>query len=178
MIGSTIITNSQKNDQASAPNVECRTDKNKNIYLRRKTLMEKLESQKLTYIPNGICDSFVKFNYPSINVVVDKIESIEIKKSKRHMKLLKKIKEKNEEYDKNNFYYQQYIRNGGNIEYAITEGVKEWFYQHKTTYDKHLKQCKNQELAKANALNEYIKTNGADKYTKMIKASEIVLQLY
>ena len=73
------------------------------------------------------------------------------------MKLLKKLKEKNEEYDENNFYYQRYIRNGGNIEYAITDGIKEWFYQHKTTYRKHLIQCKNQDLAQANALNEYIK---------------------
>ena len=162
----------------NTPNINCTNGENKNIFLRRKTLMEKLHARKLTYVPNGICDSFVKFNCSPINIVVNTIENKENKKSKRHMKLLKKLNEKKEEYDKNNFYYQQYIRNGGNIDYAITEGIKEWFYKHKTTYCKHLKQCKNQYLAQAIALNEYIKKNGSDKYTKMIKATEIILKIY
>lgn len=158
--------------------VDCDIGANRQVFLRKKTIQEKLAEKKLDYVKNGVCDSFIKFNTPKIEEVVEKIEKNDEKKIKRLTRLVKLIKEKGEIYDEKISYYQRYIRNGGNLEYHVTEGIKEWFYVNKTNYLKHLKNCKDEDVAQAKALNEYIKYNGSDRYTRMIRDTEIVLNLY
>lgn len=149
-----------------------------NILLRKKELFEKLDNEKLNYIKNGICDSYIKFGKPSLDTVINSIHEKNNIKSKRLQKLINLLKEEGEEYDENNSYYKNYIKNGGDIRYAINEGIKEWFFMNKTHYLKFLKKYKNEEIAELKALNKYINDFGTDKYTEYIRKSEMNIKLY
>lgn len=153
-------------------------DKNNKILLRKKKLFDHLDNEKLEYIKHGICDAYIKFGTPSLDVVVRDMQNLSEKKMTRLKKLLKKLKDEGEIYDENNYYYQSYIKNGFDFDYAVNEGIKEWFYINKTNYLEFLKNYKDEDKAQAEAYNQYVKQNGFDKYTERIKKTEMLLELY
>lgn len=152
--------------------------KNKKIILRKKKLFNELSENKLEYIKNGICDFYIKYGKYSINEVIETIKTKNIKEERRLNILLKKLKKEGEIYDENISYYRNYIKNGGNIEYTIVNGVKEWFYINKTDYLELLKRYKNEDIAKSYAFNTYITNNGRDKYIKRIQDTELTIRIY
>src|SRR5579872_2872269 len=151
---------------------------NERVLLRKRQLFDQLSDNKLEYTRNGICDSFIKFGTPSLNTVIEDVQKKSEIQTKRLRKLLRRLKEEGEVYDERISYYKQYIKNGGDIDYYVEEGIKEWFYINKTNYLKFLKMYKNEDLSQTKAFNEYIKNVGYDKYTERIRRSEMVLRLY
>jgi len=153
-------------------------DRNNKIVLRKKQLFDHLSENKLEYISNGICDQYIKYGKPSLENVVDDIQNKTDRQTKRLLKLLKKLEKENEQYDPNNSYYQQYVKNGGNLDEIINEGIKEWFYVHKTNYPELLEIYKDEDKAQAQAFNNYVKQYGTDRYTERIRKSEMTVVLY
>lgn len=153
-------------------------NKTNKILLRKRQLFNQLSDKKLEYIKNGICDSYIKYGKPSLNDVIDNIQSKTEAKARRLNMLLIRLHNENEKYDENNSYYSKYINNGGNLNEIINEGIKEWFYINKTNYLHYLKLYKNEDVAQTKAFNAYIKNHGHDKYTERIIKSEMVLRLY
>jgi hypothetical protein len=45
----------------------------KNIIIRKKKLIDNLCENKLEYIKNGICDSYIKFGKPDLPIVIENI---------------------------------------------------------------------------------------------------------
>lgn len=152
--------------------------KNKKILLRKKELFDHLNDNKLEYIKNGICDSYIKYGTPSLNDVINNIQTKSEIQSKRLTRLIKRLKKEGEVYDENVSYYKKYVKYGGDISQTIEEGIKEWFYINKTNYLELLKTYKEEDKAQAKAFNQYIKQHGPDKYTEKIRRSEMVLRLF
>ncbi len=153
-------------------------DKNRKILLRKNKLFEHLNDEKLIYVKNGICDSYIKFGTPSLKDVVNNIQNKSEKQIKRLRLLLKRLKEEGELYDENISYYEKYIKNGNDLTLTVEEGIKEWFYINKTNYLEILKIYKDEDIAQAIAYNNYIKKNGPDKYTERIRNTEMILKIY
>lgn len=151
---------------------------NERILLRKKQLFDKLTDNKLEYTKDGICDSFIKFGVPELNTVIKDVQQKTDVQSKRLGILIKRLRKEGEIYDENNTYYKKYIKYGGDIDYHIDEGIKEWFYVHKTKYIEYIKCYKDEDKAQAKAFNDYIKTGGHDKYTCRIYRSEMIIRLY
>jgi hypothetical protein len=152
--------------------------KDKKILLRKKELFDHLSDKKLRYIKNGICDSYIKYGTPSLNDVISDIHTKSEIQLKRLERLIRRLKKEGEVYDENVSYYNKYVKYGGNIDHAIEEGIKEWFYINKTNYLELLKIYKEEDKAQAKAFNQYIKRHGSDKYTEKIRKTEMVLRLY
>jgi len=152
--------------------------KDKKILLRKKELFDHLSDKKLRYIKNGICDSYIKYGTPSLNDVISDIYTKSEIQLKRLERLIKRLKKEGEVYDENVSYYNKYVKYGGDIDHAIEEGIKEWFYINKTNYLELLKIYKEEDKAQAKAFNQYIKRHGSNKYTEKIRKTEMVLRLY
>jgi len=152
--------------------------KNSKILLRKKELFDNLNDRKLEYVRNGICDSYIKFGTPSLEHVIDNIQTKTDVQSKRLMRLIKRLNKECEVYDENISYYRKYIKYGGDLDYTVEEGIKEWFYINKTNYLEFLKIYKDEDKAQAKAFNNYIKRNKPDKYTERIRKSELILRLF
>lgn len=152
--------------------------KNSKILLRKKELFNQLDEKKLEYKKYGICDSYIKYGKPSLNDVIENIQTLTDKKLNRVLRLTKRLKKEDEIYDENISYYKNFINNGGDIEYTIQEGVKEWFYINKTNYLEFLNRYKDEDLAKAKAFNAYIRQYGYDKYTEKIRKTEMIVNIY
>ncbi|VBB17785.1 hypothetical protein YASMINEVIRUS_248 [Yasminevirus sp. GU-2018] len=148
------------------------------ILLRKKVLFEKLCDNKLEYVKDGVCDSFIKYGTPSLDTVIQDIQQKTDIKSKRLTRLLKRLRKEGEPYDEKVSYYAKYIKNGGDLDYHVSEGIKEWFYLNKTEYPELLKIYKDEDKAQAKAFNNYIKKNGTDKYTERIRQTEMVIRLH
>lgn len=153
-------------------------DKNTKILLRKKKLFDHLSDEKLEYIKYGVCDAYIKYGTPSLDVVVKDMQTKSSKKMIRLEKLLNKLRQEGEIYDEKNSYYQSYVKNGCDIDYAVDEGIKEWFYINKTNYLELLKIYKDEDKAQAHAFNEYVKQNGSDKYIERIRKTDMSLNLY
>lgn len=152
--------------------------KNKKFLLRKKELFDHLNDNKLEYIKNGICDSYIKYGTPSLNDVISDIQTKSEIQTKRLHRLIKRLKKEGEIYDENVSYYRKYVKYGGDIDYTIDEGIKEWFYKNKTNYLEFLKTYKEEDKAQAKAFNQYIKQHGTNKYTEKIRKTEMVLRLF
>lgn len=152
------------------------TSKNK-ILLRKKQLFEILNDNKLEYVKNGVCDSYIKFGTPPLNNVIDDIKTKTEGRINRLNRLLKRLRKEGEVYDEKNSWYQRYINTGSDINKAVDEGIKEWFFYHKTEYPDMLKMYKNEDFAQTKAFNAYIEKHGADRYTERIRKSEMVLEI-
>jgi hypothetical protein len=156
-------------NEANVPNIRY----NNKILLRKKRLFNVLTMSKLEYKKNGICDSYIKYGKPSLNDVVSTVQIKTNNKISRLNKLLKKLKEENELYDENITYYQEYIRNGGDLNYMVEEGIKEWFYKNKTDYPELLAKYKDEDVAMSFAYNNYyVKKYGFDKYIERVNNKE------
>jgi hypothetical protein len=153
-------------------------ENNERIVLRKTQLFDKLKNNKLEYTRDGICDSFIKFGTPPLNTVIDDVQKKIELQTKRLTRLLKRLRYEGEIYDESNSYYKRYIKYGGDIDYYVDEGIKEWFYINKTKYLENLKIYKDEDKAQAKAFNDYIKTVGHDKYTERIRQTEMVIRLY
>ena len=151
--------------------------KNNKILLRKKELFDHLNNNKLEYIKNGICDSYIKYGTPSLNDVINNIQIRSDVQTKRLTRLINRLKKKGEMYDENVSYYKKYVKYGGDIKHTIDEGIKEWFYINKTNYLELLKIYKEEDKAQSKAFNQYIKQYGPNKYTEKIR-SEMVLRLF
>jgi Zn-finger nucleic acid-binding protein len=132
----------------------------------------------MEYKKNGICDAYIKFGYPELNDIVQTIQTKSEIEMSRLSKLLRRLRKEDEEYDENNTYYKKYIKDGGDINFIISEGIKEWFYIKKTNYLELLKLYKSEDIAQSKAYNQYIKQHGSDKYTERIRKTELVMRLY
>ena len=165
-------------DKDNNSKVIINSEKNNKILLRKKELFHHLDEKKLQYVQNGICDSYIKYGVPALHDVVSNIELNTELNTKRLLRLIKKLKKEGEIYDENISYYKNYIRNGGDIDYTVNEGIKEWFFINKTNYVELLKVYKDIDRAQAKALNVYINTYGNDKYTERIIGSEMSIKLY
>tara|TARA_B110000908_G_C9993537_1_gene330902 strand:+ start:59 stop:571 length:513 start_codon:yes stop_codon:yes gene_type:complete len=152
--------------------------KQQKIILRKKHLFNELSENKLEYKKNGICDAYIKYGKHNINDVIDIMKNKNLKEEQRLRILLKKLKKENELYDENISYYRDYIKNGGNINYTVSNGIKEWFYINKTNYIELLEQYRNEDIAKSYALNTYLKKEGRDRYTKRIQDTEMTIRIY
>lgn len=120
---------------------------NSKLKLRRKKLISKLSDRKLKYIENGICDMYIKYGKPSIDVVINDIENNDRKKNNRLLELMSKLNEIDFEYDSNNTYFRDYVSRGGDIDFTIEEGIMEWFYKNFTDYEDLLKKYKDEDRA-------------------------------
>jgi len=165
------------NIKGETRDIKIRHLRNSKILLRKKELFDELSDNKLEYKKNGICDSFIKFGTPSLNVVIQTVQEKTDSETNRLIKLIKRLKRENELYDKNNSYYKKYIRNGGDIEYHVNEGIIEWFYCHKTDYIKLLGKYKNANIAEAKAFNRYVQKYGNDRYTERIRKDEMIVSI-
>ena len=168
---------SQKNNNDYDKPVIHRIEQQK-IILRKKNLFEELSENKLVYKKNGICDAYIKYGRNNINDVIETIKKKNSREEKRLRILLKKLKKENEIYDENISYYRDYIKNGGSINYTVSNGIKEWFYINKTDYLELLEQYRNEDIAKSYALNTYLKKQGKDRYTKRIQDTEMTIRIY
>ena len=148
------------------------------IMIRKKELFEKLCDNKLEYIKNGSCESFIKYGTPSIDTVIRNIQHKTNIETKRLIRVLKRLKQNGEVYDETNKYYAKYIKDGRDFEYNVIEGMKEWFYKNRTDYMILLKLYKDDDIAKAMAFNKYVRNHPADKYTNLIIQSEMIIRLY
>jgi hypothetical protein len=175
-----IINQKEENNELCTNNIVIKYAKKKDrkILLRKKELFDHLNDNKLEYIKNGICDSYIKYGTPSLKDVINNIQSKSEVQMKRLTKLINRLKEEGEIYDEKISYYAQYVKRGGDLEYTINEGIKEWFYVNKTNYLELLKIYKEEDKAQAKAFNTYIKNYGADKYTERIVKSEMVVRLF
>ena len=68
-------------------------------------------------------------------------------KINRLVELIEKLKEYGKKYNENVSYYQKYIRNGGDINYMIREGLKEEYYLTDETYNFYLNAYKDENIA-------------------------------
>jgi hypothetical protein len=152
--------------------------KNSKVLLRKKELFDNLTDRKLEYIKDGICDSYIKYGKPSLEDVICNIQNKTEIEMKRLIRVIKRLKKEGEVYDENISYYKSFIKYGGDIDYIIEEGIKEWFYIHKTNYLELFKIYKDEDKAQAKALNNYIKNHKPDKYTERIRKTEMVLRLF
>lgn len=174
------MNNKKKREERKKGNTDdiiIRQPRNSKVLLRKKELFNELSDNKLEYRKNGICDSFIKFGTPSLNVVIQTVQEKTESETNRLIKLLKCLKRENELYDENNSYYKKYIRNGGDLEYHVNEGIVEWFYCHKTDYKKLLAKYKNVDIAEAEAFNRYVRKNGNDRYTERIRKNEMIVSI-
>lgn len=151
---------------------------NERVLLRKKQLFDQLTNNKLEYMGDGICDSFIKFGTPELNIVIEGVQKKTEIQTKRLVNLLKRLKKEEEIYDENISFYKRYIKNGGDLDYYVDEGIKEWFYINKTNYLEFLKNYKDEDRAQAKAFNEYVKNIGHDKYTERIRQTEMVIRLF
>jgi len=148
------------------------------IRVRKKQLFETLETEKLQYIENGLCDQYIRFGLHGIENVVRQIKDREMVEEKRLIRLLREIKKTGTNYDQNIDWYSDYIKKGGDLKKTVSNGSKEWFYLHRTEYPNLLKKYKNEDLAQSKALQQYIKTNGTDQYTEMIRKDDMSVKIY
>lgn len=164
-----IVKNDQyfnHNNEHVNPIVKIRNDANQKIRIRKKQLFDKLDSHKLTYIKGGICDSFIKFGYPTLDQVIMNIKELTLQEEKRLEKLLNVLKRNALKYDSRVLYYKEYIEQGTNIGTALIEGKKEWFYINMTDYLELVKIYKDEDKAQQIALKKYIKKNGHDTFVQ------------
>lgn len=143
---------------------------NSKIKVRKKRLISKLSDKKLKYTKNGICDMYIKYGKPSIDDVINDIENSNRKKQNRLLELLSRLNELELNYDNNNSYFRDYVNRGGDIEYAIDEGIMEWFYKNFTNYEDLL--CKYKDEDRAIFLSKINKSK-----IKEINKSEQVFKL-
>lgn len=132
--------------------------------IRKQKLMDKLESKKLQYIKNGICDAYVKYGKPEISIVVRKVTEILKLEDKRKTNIMKKLLRKSIKCDdvyKVN-YFREYIENDTDLNTAVTEGEKELFLLENTKYSKYLYELYDEEKAEKKALNEYTRIHRND----------------
>ena len=167
-----------QNDNNDYNKPTIRHTKHEKIILRKKQLFVELSENKLEYKKNSICDAYIKYGKYSKNDVIDIMKNKNLKEAKRLRILIKKLKKEGEIYDENISYYRDYIKNGGNIKYIISNGIKEWFYINKTDYLELLKRYRNEDIAKSYALNAYLRNNGKDRYTKRIHDTEMIIRIY
>jgi len=168
-----------KLDKKDKHEVIIKYEKNSNrVLLRKKQLFDQLTNNKLEYTGDGICDSFIKFGTPPLNTVIENVQKRTEVQTKRLTRLLKRLRTEGEIYDENISFYQRYVKNGGDIDYYVDEGIKEWFYKHKTNYSRFLEMYRDEDRAQAKAFNDYVKTVGHDKYTERIRQSEMILRIY
>lgn len=143
-----------------------KNDRNQKIIVRKKQLMDRLDSQKLTYVRGGICDSFIKYGFPSLEKVISDVEEMTKQEEQRLMNLITELKKIELRYDSRVSYYKEYVEQGTHLKTAIREGKKEWFYINMTDYLELVDFYKDEDMALTIALDRYIDTHGYDEYVK------------
>lgn len=151
--------------------------KNSKVLLRRKELIDHLNDKKLEYTKFGICDSYIKFGKPSLETVIDNIQTKTSSQTKRFTLLLKRLKKEGEIYDETISYYRDYIINDGDLDHVVNEGIKEWFYVNMTNYSELLKLYKDEDKAQHHAFNTFINNNRPNRYTERIRKSDLAINL-
>ena len=141
---------------------------------RRKRLFNELSMLKLDYVRGGICDSYIKFGHPPIEDVIKYMTMSTQEEEQRLEKLLEILKSNNILYDSRVSYYKEYVEQGTDLDTAIIEGKKEWFYINLTEYNDILKKYKDEEKSMKIALRRYVRKNGYDyNFYKFLDEKEI-----
>jgi hypothetical protein len=133
------------------------------IKVRKRQLFDKLNSRKLTYIRGGICDSFIKYGYPSLDEVIDDVQNTIELEDQRLEKLIRHLEKRRLIYDSKVSYYREYVEQGTDLRTAIREGKREWFLINKTCYLKLTALYKDEERAEKIAIDRYLRKNGYDR---------------
>lgn len=143
-----------------------KNDKNQKIIVRKKQLMDSLNTRKLTYVKGGICDSFIKFGFPSLEQVISDVEEMTKNEERRLMRLIKELRKKDLTFDSRVTYYKEYIEQDTDLKTAIIEGMKEWFFINMTDYVSLVKQYNDEDRAQVIALDRYVDEHGYDEHIR------------
>jgi len=170
-------------DNIVAQRVTVRYDNaNNKVRVRKKQLFDKLNSHKLTYVKGGICDSYIKYGYPSLDKVISDVQNLTDQEDQRLAKLLSHLKKRGLRYDSDVSYYREYIEQGTDLKTAIREGKREWFLLNRTPYSKYLEELRDEDRAEELAIDHYVRKHGytrqLKKYTGIIKEFEMKIKLY
>lgn len=101
--------------------------KQDDIDRRKKKLFNELSMLKLDYVRGGVCDSYIKFGYPPIDEVIERMTICTREEEQRLDKLLKVLKNNNLLYDSRVSYYKEYVEQGTDLDTALVEGKKSGF---------------------------------------------------
>ena len=135
-------------------------DSHNKIRIRKKQLFDQLDTLQLTYVKGGICDSFIKYGYPSLDKVINDVQQSTTLEDRRLEKLVKNLEKRGLKYDSRVTYYREYVEQGTDICTAIREGKREWFLINKTAYLRLLTIFKDEERAEEKAIQRYLKKYG------------------
>ena len=130
------------------------------IRVRKRQLFVELSSLKLTYIKGGICDSFIKYGYPSLNEVIDNVQTSTNLEDQRLETLMSHLKKLRLKYDPRVSYYREYIEQGTDLKTAIKRGKREWFLFNRTNYSDILSTYRDEERAEEEAIERYLRKSG------------------
>ena len=106
----------------------------------RKNILNKIiQERKLENTKPSLCKSYIKFEKPPLCDLVLFFEKEQNKKESRLLKLIKKLKENNMEYDEKIPVFEIYIKEGGDINNIIDDSKLEKSLIYNTKYEHYLK---------------------------------------
>jgi hypothetical protein len=106
----------------------------------RKNILNKIiQERKLENIKPSLCKSYIKFEKPPLNELILYFEKEQNKKESRLLKLIKKLKDNNMEYDDKIPVFEIYIKEGGELNNIINDAKLEKSLIYNTKYEHYLK---------------------------------------
>lgn len=106
----------------------------------RKNNLEKiLKNRKMGIIKLSLCKSYIKYEKPNLEELIIIFEEEQNKRDLRMSKLMKKLKEYNIDYDNKIPVFENYIKEGGDLETTIKEAKLEKSLIYNTKYEHYLK---------------------------------------
>jgi hypothetical protein len=106
---------------------------------RKIQIMDALKENKLENIKPSLCKSYIKFESPSLEDIIELFKKEQNNKETRLENLIKELKLSGKKYDDNVPSYLKYVKEGGSIKYAIEEGEIERSLVYATKYLHYLK---------------------------------------
>jgi len=169
--------------EKSADKVIVRYEKSAQIIkVRKRQLFDKLNSEKLTYVKGGICDSFIKYGYPSLEDVIQDVQTMTYHEDLRLKVLIKQLEKRRLKYDGRVSYFRDYVEQGTDLKTTIREGKKEWFLINNTDYLRLLPVLEDEEDAEEEAIQRYIQKKGYNRefirHIGRMKEFEMKITLY
>lgn len=106
---------------------------------RKINLNKIMQERKLENTKPSLCKSYIKFEKPTLNELILCFEKEQNKKESRVFKLIKKLKENNMEYDEKIPVFENYIKDGGDLNAIVKDGKLEKTLIYNTKYEHYLK---------------------------------------
>lgn len=112
----------------------------KSIEEERKIKLEKiLQDRKIENTKQSLCRSYIKFEKPNLEELLEVFEKEQNKKESRLLKLLRTLKENKMEYDEKIPVFENYIKEGGELNNVIKYAKLEKSLIYNTKYENYLK---------------------------------------